>query len=63
VATTEENFTPLPGMGRIGGYLAFLFGAVVALQRTRLLRSMPARPAALRAAQAGPPGRPWPTGV
>ncbi len=53
VATTEENFTPLPGMGRLGGYLAFLFGAAVALQRTRLLRYRAARPAAPRVAPAG----------
>jgi O-antigen ligase len=52
VATTEENFAPLPGMGRVGAYLAFLSGAALALQRTRLLRSVAAYPAALRPAQA-----------
>lgn len=38
VAVTQETFTPSPGLGRVGPYMAFLCGAAVALYRTWLLR-------------------------
>jgi O-antigen ligase len=53
VAFTQENLTPSPGMGRLGAYFAFLFGAAVALYRTWLLRSMAARPGMTPAARVG----------
>lgn len=53
VATTQENLTPSPSMGRFSAYFSFLFGATVALFRTRLLRSMAARPPATPVARAG----------
>jgi len=53
VAVTQENLTPSPGMGRLGAYFAFLFGAAVALYRSSLLRSRAARPRATSAVRAG----------
>ncbi len=38
VAITQENFVPSPTLGRLAAYIAFLFGAAVALYRTETLR-------------------------
>jgi O-antigen ligase len=53
VATTQENFTPSPGMGRLGAYFACLCGMAVALHRTWLLQHSAARPRAAPVARAG----------
>jgi O-antigen ligase len=53
VATTQENLTPSLSLGRLGAYLALLFGLAVALHRTGLLQSAAARRTRGRTAPAG----------